>query len=909
MGNNKYKDTLLIGQTTFEMRAGLKDKEPLIEKFWEDKAIYKQRLKANENKELFMLHDGPPYANGDLHIGHALNKSLKDFIIRWKNSNGYNAPFIMGWDTHGLPIETAVTKTGVDRKNMEAAEFRKLCEKYALEQVKNQSQQFKRLGMFTDYDINYLTLRPDFEISELKLFAKMFNDGLIYKALKPIYWSPSSESALAESEIEYADIKSPTIFVACQITRGNQFVNINDNLLIWTTTPWTIPANQLIAVGEMMDYSLITSKSDKRKIVVASSLIKNVTETIGWENPEVLANFKGKDLVNVEYAHPLYETKISKVVLGHHVTDEAGTGLVHIASGFGEDDYLIAKNNNLEIFAPIDNQGKFTSEVMDENLVGKFYDDTNKEIVQRLDANQKLLKLKFVTHSYPHDWRTKKPVIYRATLQWFVGLNKAKEKILNHVDEIQTNPKWAKSRLYQVLDDRTDWTISRQRLWGVPILGFYDQDDNLVLNAEILDYTIRKIEELGTNSWFSEPADVFLPEKFKNKDFKKEKDILDVWFDSGTSAIALEERFPNLKRPFNVYLEGNDQYRGWFNASMINSVVYDDKSPYNNLISHGMTTDEKGRKMSKSLGNGINPIEFANDSGTDILRLWVASTDYTDDQKIGPEIIKQISESYRKIRNTMRFILANINDFDENKNYQEKLEEVDLYALNNLSEFKNKAIRAFDNYQFNQVYNLVINYVTNDLSAFYLDFIKDILYIESKDNKRRRQVQTVLFEQLWALLDILRPILVHTVEEAYQSTSDDNKNKSVHLLDLKDQDFVQSHEFVKRWETILKFKDDINKSLEEAKIAGVVTKGFEAKIDVQLKDEFKFISEIKNLEQIFIVGEINFVSKDSQFIEREMSFIKISTKQGLKCQRCWGIFSELIDQEICQRCNNIVNNK
>ncbi|WP_031543118.1 isoleucine--tRNA ligase [Mesoplasma photuris] len=906
---NKYKDTLLIGQTDFDMRAGLKDKEPVFEKMWEDDKIYQEKLSLNEGKPQFVLHDGPPYANGDIHLGHALNKTLKDIIVRWKNASGYKAPFIMGWDTHGLPIETAVTKTGVDRKAIDPVEFRKLCEKYAWEQIERQTKGFKRLGMFTDYDTKYVTLTHDYVVSELRLFEKMYQKNLIYKALKPIYWSPSSESALAESEIEYADIKSPTIYVACEITNSNQFVVKGDNLVIWTTTPWTIPSNQLISVGEKMEYAIVKPSNDDRRFIIAHSLINAVSEAIGWTDVEVISIIKGTDLVDLEYAHPLYESKIAKVVIGHHVTDEAGTGLVHTAGGFGEDDYTIVKNNGMEPFAPIDNQGKFTEEmaIYDESLVGKFYDDTNKEIGQRLAENNKLLKLKFVTHSYPHDWRTKKPVIYRCTLQWFVGLDKVKSEILKNVDGIETNPKWAKQRLYQVLEDRTDWTISRQRLWGVPIIGFYNENDELVLNNEILNHAITKIEELGVNAWFKETADTFLPKEYQNQNLRKEKDILDVWFDSGSSAIALQNRFPELSLPFDIYLEGSDQYRGWFNASMINSTVYSGQAPYKKLVSHGMTVTEKGEKMSKSLGNGVDPVDFSNDLGADILRLWVSSTNYTDDQKWGNDIIKQVSESYRKIRNTMRFILANLSDFDAETDYIKGLSPVDQFALNNLTEFKNKVKIAYDNLAYNQVYNLVINYVTKDLSSFYLDFIKDILYIEKKDNVRRRQVQTVLFEQLWVLIDTLRPILVHTIEEVYQSFNIKDKSKSVHLLDLREQNFAQSEEFIAEWNNVLALRNDVNKALENARNEKIINKGFEAVVEISLKQGYETLKEIKDLSQIFIVNEVIFNEVDAEFTEQVISSIKISPKQGGKCERCWGIFETLIDNEICVRCNEVVN--
>ncbi|WFQ92562.1 isoleucine--tRNA ligase [Mycoplasma feriruminatoris] len=904
--SNKFKDTLLIGQTNFDMRANLNQKEPKFEQFWLDNQIYNKKMKLNENKKVFVLHDGPPYANGDLHIGHALNKTLKDFIIRYKNATGYFAPFIMGWDTHGLPIESAITKMGVDRKAMDSVSFRQLCYKYALEQVQNQANQFNRLGMFTDYETKYVTLTHDFEMSELRLFEKMYQKGLVYKDAKPIYWSPSSETALADSEIIYKDVTSPSIYVGCDVVNSKEFENTQ--LIIWTTTPWSLPSNQLIAVGEKIKYSLIEVENLDKKFILASDLLNQVSQNIGWENVKVLKEFDANKLVGLNYVHPLYDQIISKVVLGHHVTSESGSGLVHVATGFGEDDFLIGKQNNIKPFAPIDNQGKFDDRIsdLDPELVGMFYLDTNKIITKRLEQSHKLLKLKFLTHSYPHDWRTKQPVLYRCTLQWFVNLAPVKDEILKNVDQIDTHPKWAKRRLYQVLDERTDWTISRQRLWGVPIIAFYDQKNNLVLNNEILNYAINKIEQVGTDAWFSLDADEFLPDQYKNKSLRKEKDILDVWFDSGSSAIALNQKYPNLKLPYDVYLEGNDQYRGWFNASMINSTIYSGISPYKQLVSHGMTTDEKGNKMSKSLGNGVDPIEFSNELGADILRLWVASTDFTDDQKIGKEIIKQISESYRKIRNTIRFILANLNDFNPQTDYQKTLSEVDMYSLANLTSFKNKVLQAYEELNFNLVYTLVMNYVTKNLSAFYLDFIKDILYINSKNDLRRRQVQTVLYEQFYCLIDVLRPILVHTVEEAYQNLND-NKVESVHLLDNREQNFVYDEQFINKWDKVMLLRDDVNKALEINRENKIINKGFEAIVYIKLDQEYEYLKEIKDLSQIFIVNSIYFVDNiDNDFIRTNISSIKVEQKQGLKCQRCWQIFDNLVDDEICYNCNNVV---
>ncbi|ATG97479.1 isoleucine--tRNA ligase [Mesoplasma lactucae] len=910
---NKYKDTLLIGQTDFSMRAGLGTKEPEIEADWAKNHIYEEKLKLNEGKPLFVLHDGPPYANGNLHIGHAFNKSLKDFIVRWKNSYGYQSPYIMGWDTHGLPIENAVTKSGVNRKGMDPVEFRDLCKEYALKQVANQSEQFRRFGIFTDYSVVYLTLQKEYEMSELRSFESMFNKGLIYKDLKPIYWSPSSESALAESEIEYQDVKSPTIYVACNLV-DNDVLPKDTQAIIWTTTPWTLPANQAIAVGPRMEYSVIDvldKNDEKHQYLVATNLVDKLAQELEWKEVKPVKVVKGSDLEGIKYQHPLYKDKISQIYCGDHVTDEAGTGLVHTASGFGEDDYNLIKKVGLPVFAPLDDQGKFTTEMkdLDPQLVGMFYDDANKVVTKRLEDNKHLLKLKFLTHSYPHDWRTKKPVIYRATLQWFINLRPVKKDILDHVDEISTNPKWAKQRLYDVLEDRTDWLISRQRLWGVPIVGFYDKDKNLVLNSEILKYAIDKIDELGTNAWFSEPADTFLPDNYKNKGLAKEKDILDVWFDSGSSAIALEERFANLKRPFDIYLEGNDQYRGWFNSSMINSVVYDNKSPYKTLISHGMTLDEKGHKMSKSLGNGVDPIQFANTNGSDVFRLWASSTDYTDDQKFGPNIVKQISETYRKIRNTIRFILGNLDDFKVNENYQNTLTGVDKFALFQLSQFKDKVIKGYETYKFNEVYQAVVNYVTIDLSSFYLDFIKDIIYVDAKNSLRRRQVQTVLYEILWALIDALRPILPHTIEEVYTYlNTEETKAKSVHLLDVREQNFDLSAEDLEIWTNVMELRNDINKALEIARENKVINKGFEASVEVEAKSQYEDLEKIPNLATIFILGEIKFVETLSNVtFEGKTAKINVRPKQGEKCERCWGIFDNLHD-ELCARCYEVVNN-
>lgn len=901
MDAKQLKDTLLIKQTTFDMKANLKEKEPNFEARWIENKIYDKKLELNNKKPSFILHDGPPYANGNIHVGHALNKTLKDFIVRWKNSSGYQSPYIMGWDTHGLPIETAIAKTGVDRKTLAPSEFRDLCKNYALEQVANQKEQFKRLGIFTDYDKNYITLTHDFEMSQLSLYLKMIEKDLVYRALKPIYWSPSSESALAEAEIEYAEVKSPTIFVACPIV-GDE----NTCVVIWTTTPWTIPSNQLIAMGQDLEYVIVKPSNDERQFVIAKDLVESVATQIGWEEFSIVKTISSSEMVGKEYVHPWYEGKTGEIVIGHHVTAEAGTGLVHIAGGFGEDDFLIVKNHGLEPFAPIDDQGKFDVRAKDSRLEGMFYEDANKVIGQDLEARNILLKLKFVKHQYPHDWRTKKPVIYRATSQWFVSVEKVKAEIDNVIiNNVTTKPEWSKERLRNIIKDRNDWTISRQRLWGVPIIAFYDKDKNPHFELDVLKHAYNVIKEKGTNAWFELDADSFLPDAYKGKGWTKEKDILDVWFDSGSSNIALEQSF-GFDRPYDVYLEGNDQYRGWFNSSMINSVIYDGKPAYKQLITHGMTNDEKGRKMSKSIGNTIDPLKIADELGSDILRLWVASTDYTDDQRIGNDILKQVSESYRKIRNTMRFMLSNLVDFSESKNYQTNLEEVDEYALHKLSVIKQKVSEAYDSYSFNNVFKLVNNFVINDLSAFYLDFIKDILYIEAENDIRRRQVQTVMFEQLWALIDMLRPIMPHTIEEIFDHMTGIEKVESVHLLDLREQKFLKDDEFVSNWDNIITLRDDVNGALEVAKNDKLIKKGFEAIVNICLNDNLEYVKNINDLQQIFIVNSVNFVAEKQSF-EGKKSTVSIELKVGLKCERCWAIFDNLIEGVICERCHKVIS--
>ncbi|MCY9393441.1 isoleucine--tRNA ligase, partial [Bacillus haynesii] len=656
-----YKDTLLMPKTDFPMRGNLPNREPEIQGKWEDMDIYSLVQKRTEGRPMFVLHDGPPYANGDIHMGHALNKVLKDFIVRSRSMSGYHAPYVPGWDTHGLPIETALTKNKkVKRKEMTVAEFRKLCEEYAWQQIEGQKTQFKRLGVRGDWENPYVTLKPEFEAQQIKVFGEMAKKGYIYKGKKPVYWSPSSESALAEAEIEYHDKRSPSIYVAFDVKDGKGVLTNGEKIIIWTTTPWTIPANLGIAVHPELEYSVVAAGG--ARYVMASALIESVAKAIGFEDHEVVQTVKGKDLEHIVAVHPLYG-RDSLVMLGEHVTTDAGTGCVHTAPGHGEDDFIIGQKYGLDVLCPVDEKGHMTSEA--PGFEGLFYDQANKPITEQLEEKGALLKLDFMTHSYPHDWRTKKPTIFRATSQWFASIKDFRDELLDAVKETKWVPEWGETRLYNMIRDRGDWCISRQRAWGVPIPVFYAENGEPIITDETIDHVSELFREHGSNIWFEKEANELLPEGFThpgspNGKFTKEQDIMDVWFDSGSSHQAVLEERDDLVRPADLYLEGSDQYRGWFNSSISTAVAVTGKAPYKGVLSHGFALDGEGRKMSKSLGNVVVPAKIMNQFGADILRLWVASVDYQADVRVSDAILKQVAKVYRKIRNTFRFLHGNI---------------------------------------------------------------------------------------------------------------------------------------------------------------------------------------------------------------------------------------------------------
>ncbi|HEM1607520.1 TPA: isoleucine--tRNA ligase, partial [Listeria monocytogenes] len=677
----EYKDTLLMPKTDFPMRGNLPNKEPEWQAKWEEEKLYEKIQEKNAGRKAYILHDGPPYANGELHMGHALNKTIKDIIVRYKSMAGFSSPYVPGWDTHGLPIETAIAKKGVKRKEMSIAEFRKLCAEYAMTQVDGQRTGFKRLGINGDWENPYITLLPEYEAEQIKVFGEMAKKGYIYKGKKPVYWSPSSESALAEAEIEYQDKKSASIFVAFKVTDGKGVLDEGTNIVIWTTTPWTIPANMGITVNPDLDYVVIESAGEK--YVVAEALLPSLREKLGFEDATVVKTVRGSELDRVVTKHPFYD-RDSLVMNGEHATAEAGTGAVHTAPGHGEDDFLIGKKYDLEVLAPLDDHGVFTEEA--PGFEGVFYDTANKMVTEKLEEVGALLKMEFITHSYPHDWRTKKPVIFRATAQWFASIDAFRDDLLAAVKGVNWTPAWGETRLFNMVRDRGDWVISRQRAWGVPLPIFYAENGEAIITDETINHISELFREHGSNVWFERDVKDLLPAGFThpgspNGEFTKETDIMDVWFDSGSSHQAVLNARPELSRPADLYMEGSDQYRGWFNSSLTTAVAITGEAPYRNVLSHGFALDGEGRKMSKSLGNTLLPGKVIKQLGADIVRLWVASVDYQADVRVSDEILKQVSEVYRKIRNTMRFLLGNINDFNPTTNAvsYENLREVDKY--------------------------------------------------------------------------------------------------------------------------------------------------------------------------------------------------------------------------------------
>lgn len=891
----KIKDTLNLGKTAFPMRAGLPNKEPNWQKDWADATLYEKRQELNEGKPSFMLHDGPPYANGNIHLGHSLNKISKDIIVRYKSMAGFRAPYVPGWDTHGLPIEQQLAKAGMKRKEMDLLDYLEECRKYAMKQVDMQRSDFKSLGVLADWDRPYLTLLPEYEAAQIRVFGKMAEKGYIYKGQKPIYWSPSSESSLAEAEIEYQDVRSASIFVAFKAKDTKGKLPEDVEFVIWTTTPWTIPSNLGIFAHPDYDYSVVAVNG--RKFVIASEMLEAVAEKLEWENPEVLQTIKGSELEYMVAKHPFYDRE-TLIMNADYVTLDSGTGLVHVAPGHGEDDYFASRKYKLPVLSPIDNRGYYTDEA--PGLEGLFYDEGNKVVSKWLEEKDALLKLEFFTHSYPHDWRTKKPVIFRATPQWFASIDDFRQNILDEVERVDWVIPWGKTRLFNMVRDRGDWVISRQRAWGVPLPIFYGENGEPIITPETTEHVAKLFAEFGSKVWFEREAKDLLPEGFThpaspNGEFTKEKDIMDVWFDSGSSWNGVLNECDYLSFPADLYLEGSDQYRGWFNSSITTSVAVNGVAPYKAVLSQGFVLDGKGRKMSKSIGNTIVPKDVIKKFGADILRLWVASIDTESDVRVSMDILSQVSEVYRKIRNTLRFLIANTSDFNPKEDAIDfaELRPVDKYMLVKFNELVKQIRTAYDNYSFMTVYKSIINFITNDLSSFYLDFAKDVVYIEAANSPERRSMQTVMYVILKDLVKILVPILPHTAEETWTYLEHEPENFA-YLAEMPEAaEIPGSEELLGNWQEFLDFRDKILKALESTRETKLIGKSLEATVTIYPNEVVRTLLTAidENVAQLLIVS--NFVVANepvNNAPESAMKFddlaVLVEHAAGEVCDRC-----------------------
>ena len=907
----ELKDTLLMPKTKFPMRGNLPNKEPEFLKRWEEMDLYRKVLEKNAGKPSYVLHDGPPYANGNIHIGHALNKILKDFIVKYKNMNGFVSNYVPGWDTHGLPIEQVLVNNGVDRKSMPATKFRNKCKDYALKQVDKQRADFKKLGVIGDWENPYLTLDPKFEAEQIRVFGKMVDKGYIYKGLKPIYWSPSSESALAEAEIEYRDHTSPSIYVGFELVSEDGVVEKGTKFVIWTTTPWTLPANLGIAVHPDFEYQEV--KVNGENYLLAKERVNFLAEQFGWENFELGKTVLGKELEYLLCQHPFLD-RTSTVILADYVTLDSGTGLVHTAPGHGVDDFIVGQGKyKLGVLSPVDNQGNLTEEA--GQFAGQFVFDANKNIIAHLAETGELLKQENITHSYPHDWRSKKPIIFRSTPQWFCSVDAFRSELLDAVDRTKFYSEWGKPRLYNMIRDRGDWVISRQRVWGVPIPVFYAENGEAILDNTLIEHVAKIFEVEGSNVWFYKDAKELLPEGYThpgspNGEFTKEMDIMDVWFDSGTSHQGCCALRDDLTYPADLYLEGSDQYRGWFNSSLITSVAISGDAPYKELVSAGFVMDGNGNKMSKSLGNVISPNDVGKQLGAEIIRLWSASVDYTQDVRISNDILKQVSETYRKIRNTFRFLLGNLfnGNFDNRTDLlsYDELEELDKYMVLKFEKVVAKVLDYYENYQFNSITTELINFFNVELSSFYLDYGKDILYIEAEKSHKRLSMLTVLYTVLSKSVRLLAPILSFTAEEVYDNMPYEDA-ESVHLTDFPAKNLIDDAALEAKWDKLLEVRDDVNKALEESRNEKVIGKSLEAAVEIYSNDSevVELLNSVDNLHQLFIVSSVEV--KENDGVAYDLATVKVTKAEGHRCERCWNIVEEVNEEGLCPRCASILN--
>lgn len=917
-----YKETLNLPQTDFPMRANLPNREPQILEHWDKIGLNDKLEQANKGETSFILHDGPPYANGHLHMGHALNKTLKDIIIKSKRMQGFFTPYVPGWDCHGLPIELMVDKKlGKKKREMSKADVRRECRSYAAEWVKVQSEEFQRLGIFGNWEDPYLTMTPHYEAQTARELAKLAERGSLFKGKKPIHWCSSCVTALAEAEVEYADHKSPSIYVkfpyADELPEElSQLAGKTLNFVIWTTTPWTIPANLGICLNPELPYVVVEANGEL--LVLAEGLVESVMKTLGIEEHKIIASFDAEIFEKKSCKHPFYERN-SLIILGDHVTLEAGTGCVHTAPGHGQDDYVVGLKYGLEIYNPVDDYGRYREDL---ELFGKMkLADANPAVCEKLEEVGALLKQSEINHSYPHCWRCKKPIIFRATEQWFIGMeqNDLRKKALAEIEKVEWIPAWGRDRIYNMVEGRPDWCISRQRSWGVPITVVYCEkcgDD--LCDGKVMHHIADQFEATGSDIWFEKEASELLPEgttcpKCGHDKFTKETDILDVWFDSGVSHAAVCEYRDYLSSPVDLYLEGSDQHRGWFHSSLLESVGTRDRAPYKSVLTHGFVLDKDGRPMSKSMGNVIQPEEIIKKYGAEILRMWVAATDYRDDIRLGNETLQRLSDAYRRIRNTARYLLGNLAGFDPANDMvaDSELLELDRWALSKLSGLAKKVEKAYEKYEFHSIYHAVHNFCSIDLSAFYLDILKDRLYISPKSSVEYRSARTSMYLLLDAITRMIAPVLTFTADEIWQKMPGE-REESVHLASFpKLTELRHDAELEARYDQLQKVRSEISKILEKARAEKQLGQSLEAKVRLQAPESvLPLLKEYQEqLPSLFIVSQVELVDELSEGITAEHFAglkLQVLPADGKKCERCWNFATSVganaEHPSICQRC-------
>jgi len=924
-----YNKTLNLPETEYPMRGNLPAKEPVMLENWDNEQLYKKILEKNDGKPSYILHDGPPYANGDIHLGTALNKVLKDIIVKQKNMSGYKANYVPGWDTHGLPIELKAMKSiGVEDGAIPPLELRKHCREFALSFVESQKQQFKRLGVLGDFDNPYLTLKPEFEARQVKVFGEMIKRGYIYKGLKPVYWCPECQTALAEAEIEYQDDPCYSVYVKFNVVEDKGLLTAlgldlkNTYFVIWTTTTWTLPGNLAICLGPDYEYTVV--KANGENYIMARELIEPTLKAAGIEEYETIGSFTGKELEYCKAQHP-FMPRTSLVIVGDHVTLESGTGCVHTAPGYGVDDFEVCKKYpELGIVVGVDGHGVLTEQ--SGMFAGLKTDDANKVIAKHLVETNHMFATEKILHQYPHCWRCKSPILFRATEQWFCSVKDFRDETVKAIEDVEWIPAWGEDRIKGMVLDRSDWCISRQKTWGVPIPIVYCKDCHKPI---VNDDTINAISELfrreGSDAWWKYDAKDIIPASVKCEcgcsEFEKETDIMDVWFDSGVTHTAVLDEREGLSSPADLYLEGADQYRGWFQSSLLTSVVINDRAPYKAVCTHGWVVDGEGKTMHKSLGNGIEPKEIYDKNGADILRLWVASSDYHSDIRISKPILAQLSEAYKKIRNTARYILGNLSnqggfDLDKDGVAYENMEELDKWAIMRLDNLIDKVNEAYNAFDFHIVFHAIHNFCVVDMSNFYLDIIKDRLYCEKPDSTIRRSAQTAMYRILSAISRLVAPILSFTADEiwSYMNHCASENPESVFLNDMPEKSgMTYSDEFVAKWDYIYDLRVDAKKALELKRADKVIGSSLEADLVIAAGDDYDKLVNIKDiLPAVFIVSKVDIENTAEGEYKGETTGLGFTVKKasGKKCERCW-IYSDTVGEcdehpTLCERCAHTV---